>query len=184
MFKIIFTGPESSGKTTVSNAVAKHFDAPLVEEYVREYFEKKQTPQYFQTDLTEIAKGQIESEKKHIKPQTRLIVCDTDILTIKIWSEVVYGNCLPELAQLINTRYPPPTTHHLSIYFLCSPEGIEWEYDPLRENPNDRDFLFKMYEKELIMHKKNYHILRGSIEERLGKCIEIIYQFLHLKKEP
>ena len=184
MLKIIFTGPESSGKTTLSITIAKHFDAPLVEEYVREYFEKKQIPQYFQADLTEIARGQLKNEIRNTKHKTRLLVCDTDILTIKIWSEVVYGNCLPELAQLINHHLITYRSSLIAIYFLCSPEGIDWEYDPLRENPNDRDFLFKMYEKELIMHKKNYHILRGSIEERLGKCIEIIYQFLHLKKEP
>ncbi len=174
MFKIIFTGPESSGKTTLSKAIAKHFEVPLVEEYAREYFEKKQTPQYFQADLTEIAQGQIKSEKRLIKPQTRLIVCDTDILTIKIWSEVVFGNCLPELMELIDTHHLSPITHHPSIYFLCSPEGIEWAYDPLRENPNDRDFLFKIYQKELILCKKDYHILRGSFEERLGKCVEVV----------
>jgi nicotinamide riboside kinase len=185
MLKIIFTGPESSGKTTLSKAIAKHFKAPLVEEYAREYFEKKQTPlqrspygQYFQTDLTEIAKGQIENEKRHIKPKTRLIVCDTDILTIKIWSEVVYGNCLPELTELINTHHSSPITHYPSIYFLCSPKGIEWEYDPLRENPDDRDFLFKIYEKELIFYKKNYHILRGSLEERFEKCVESVLEIL------
>jgi nicotinamide riboside kinase len=192
MLKIIFTGPESSGKTTLSKAIAKHFEAPLVEEYAREYFEKKQPPlqrspygQYFQTDLTEIAKGQIENEKRHIKPKTRLIVCDTDILTIKIWSEVVYGNCLLELTELINTHHPSPITHHpshithhLSIYFLCSPEGIEWEYDPLRENPDDRDFLFKIYEKELIFYKKNYQILRGSFEQRFEKCVESVLEIL------
>jgi nicotinamide riboside kinase len=193
MLKIILTGPESCGKTTLARQLAEHFDVPLVEEYVREYFEKKQTTQYQEADLKEIAIGQITAEKKaesalfkQLKHKKRankppFFICDTDVLTIKIWSEEKYGHCdkwiieqvqIPDISTL-QTSNPQLQT----LYLLCSPEGIAWEADSLRENPNDRERLFEVYEKELIFYKKNYKILRGGIEERFEFVKDILKIF-------
>ena len=187
MLKIILTGPESSGKTTLARQLATHFNAPLVEEYVRTFFEKKETPQYKKADLLEIAHGQLDLEQQTYKVfknliglSPQLMICDSDLLTIKIWSNEVYGNCSTELTQLIDNQLvnlPSNVTEH---YFLCSPEGIEWEDDPLRENPNDRERLFDIYEKELQFYKKNYKILRGSFEERLERTIAMIEKRIFL----
>jgi nicotinamide riboside kinase len=243
MLKIILTGPESCGKTTLARQLAQYFDVPLVEEYVREYFEKKQTSrrkigtgsQYKEADLKEIAMGQIAAEKKAenalFKQLTRkkntkkppFFICDTDVLTIKIWSEEKYGRCdewiseqfqisnfkfqipnfrfqipdfrfqipdskfqisdstdlpsnlkLQTIPTLQTSNFQLPTSNSLptsnfqlqTLYLLCSPEGIAWETDPLREHPNDRERLFAVYEKELIQHGKSYKILRGGISER------------------
>jgi nicotinamide riboside kinase len=182
MLKIILTGPESCGKTTLARQLAEHFDVPLVEEYVREYFEKKQTPQYKEADLKEIAIGQIAAEKKAenmlFKQFARkkhanknlFFICDTDVLTIKIWSEEKYGHCdewIIEQVQMPDSPTLQTSNFKLqTLYLLCSPEGIAWEADPLRENPNDRERLFEVYEKELILYEKDYKVLRGGISER------------------
>ena len=185
MLKIILTGPESSGKTTLARQLATHFNALLVEEYVRTFFEKKGTPQYNQEDLVEIANGQMNVELRmmndeslithHLSP---MLVCDTDLLTLKIWSNEVYGNCSAELAQLIDNQLVNLSLNISEYYFLCSPEGIEWEDDPLRENPNDRDRLFKIYENELKFYQKNYSTLRGSKIERFDKAMTKINRLL------
>ena len=194
MLKIILTGPESSGKTTLAHQLAMHFNAPLVEEYARVFFEKKETPQYVQVNLFEIAKGQLDleqqtyevfpkgipSEKNLIGLSPQLLICDTDLLTIKIWSNEVYGNCSIELTQLIDNQLVNKPSNITEYYFLCSPGGIEWEDDPLRENPNDRQRLFDIYEKELRFYKKNYKILRGSFEERLERTIAMIEKRIFL----
>ena len=181
MLKIILTGPESSGKTTLAHQLARHLNAPLVEEYARTFFEKNETPQYKQEDLFNIAKGQLDLEQQTYKVFENLIglspqlfICDTDLLTIKIWSNQVYGNCSKELTQLIDNQLVNVPSNITEYYFLCSPEGIEWEDDPLRENPNDRQRLFDIYEKELQFYKKKYQILRGSFKERLEKAIATI----------
>jgi nicotinamide riboside kinase len=64
-------------------------------------------------------------------------------------------------------------------YFLCSPEDIDWQPDPLRENPNDRDRLFDIYEKELIFYKRDYTILRGNMSERLQTAFYKIDELLN-----
>ena len=211
MLKIILTGPESCGKTTLARQLAKHFGVSLVEEYVREYFEKKQTTQYEEADLKEIAMGQITAEKKAetalFKQLTRknrakkppFFICDTDILTIKIWSEEKYGRCdewILKQFQISDSKFQIPDSTDLpsnfnshcaarsnqTLYLLCSPEGIAWEADPLRENPNDRERLFEVYEKELIFHQKDYKILRGGITERFEEVLIVLHSFRSQKK--
>lgn len=163
MLKVILTGPESSGKTSLARILADYFDVPLVEEYAREYLGKKETPQYQQEDLIEIAKGQIALEQDvKINSDKPLLICDTDLLTIKIWSMEVFGHC----DATIDDLYHKSLKNFTPLYLLCSPENIPWELDVLRENPHDRDRLFHVYEKELLYYAKNYRILRGGVEER------------------
>lgn len=173
-----------------------------MEEYARHFFEKKQTPQYNEADLLKIAEGQFAAEtqaetallaqitSKKASNLPNLILCDTDLLTIKIWSEEKYGRCdewiierisdfrcqisssqRPVLSNVrFNTSYFIP---HI-LYLLCSPEGIAWEADPLRENANDRERLFAIYEKNLIFYQKNYVILRGDIDARFKEASRYI----------
>ena len=192
MLKIILTGSESSGKTTLARQLAKYFNMPLVEEYARAFFEKKETPQYLQEDLMKIAKGQINDELRMMNDESPIthdslpiLICDTDLLTLKIWSNEVFGNCSLELIQLIDSQLislSSPIANHqstiTSYYFLCSPEGVDWADDPLRENPHDRDRLFKIYEKELKFYEKNYSILRGSENKRFDKAVTKINRLL------
>lgn len=55
-------------------------------------------------------------------------------------------------------------------YFLCKPD-IPWEPDPLRENPEDRKRLFKLYERDLLGLGASYNVLSGNIEERKMRII-------------
>ena len=57
MKKIVFTGPECSGKTTLSKEIAKHFNLVWVQEYARQYLENLERS-YNYYDLKKIAQGQ------------------------------------------------------------------------------------------------------------------------------
>ena len=156
MLKIIITGPESSGKTTLCKALSKHFNLPFSKEYAREYLEKLNR-NYNQDDLLKIAKGQLKSEQN-----TQLL--DTDLITIKIWSEYKYGSCDNWILDQIEKQKTEKR-----IYLLCKPD-IPWEADPLRENPNDREELFEIYKKELEVLGHDYFIV--DAENRLEKIIQ------------
>ena len=93
MKHVVFTGPECSGKTTLSKKIAKTFNLPLVEEYARSYL-KNLNRAYEYSDLTNIAKGQIDAENKQKKnSDKKVLICDTNLQVIKIWSEVKYSKC-------------------------------------------------------------------------------------------
>jgi nicotinamide riboside kinase len=161
MHKIIVTGPESSGKTTLCKALSKHFNLPFSKEYAREYLDTLNRD-YNQEDLLKIAKGQLKSEQN-----TQLL--DTDLITIKIWSKYKYGSCDKWILEQIEKQ-----KSENRFYLLCKPD-IPWKADPLRENPNDREELFEIYKKELESLAQNYFIVEG---ENIAE--QAIYQILQL----
>lgn len=158
--KIAFTGPESSGKTTISKRLAELFKGDWIEEYAREYLQWRAS--YNQIDLDEIAR--VQNEKWLVKSD--LIIADTEMTVLKIWSEYRYESC----SEFIKKAYQEQQFDH---YFLCKPD-IPWEYDTLRENKDNRDELFELYHQELIRMNRAFTIISGSIEERLRICKNVI----------
>lgn len=155
MIRIAITGPESSGKTTLAKDLAMIPNASLVPEFARTYLEER-GGHYQQEDLLPIAKGQLEGLEQ---ANGEVVICDSDFLVIKIWSEVKYGSVDPEIRRLYEET-------HFDLLVLCTPE-MPWEYDPLRENPNDRDTLFDLYTAELERAGKPFIKVKGNPGERL-----------------
>ena len=165
MNKIIVTGPESSGKTTICNGLSIYFKVPHSKEFAREYLSERKT-KYNQEDLLKIAKGQFYSEKNNI-------ILDTDLITVKIWSIYKFKYCESWILDQIEKQ-----KRESRIYLLCKPD-IAWKPDPLRENQNNRMELFEMYLKELDDLRHKYYIIDG--ENKLEKSIKKISPIL-LKK--
>ncbi len=163
MYKIVITGPESTGKSTLAKQLADHFNAPLIKEFARVYLTNL-SRKYRQSDLLEIAKGQLKLEKEAIIQNAELIICDTSIEVIKIWSEVKYGTCNQSILNIYSKNLP-------DLYLLMTPD-LPWQPDPLRENPNDRDILFKLYKNELISSKTPFLEISGSGNERIKMAIK------------
>ena len=156
--KIIITGPESSGKTTLCEQLSNHFNIPLTKEFARPYIDNLDR-NYILGDLLSIAKEQLKSE---LNSQ----LFDTDLITIKIWSEYKYGSCDKWILDQIEKQ-----RSEKRFYLLCSPD-IPWEADNQRKNPNDRKKLFEIYKNELENLKHKYFIVDG--ENRLEKIIKKI----------
>ena len=163
MRKVVITGPESSGKTTLAMDLSAHFDAPWVPEQARPYLEVRQG-QYEEADLLHIARAQLNAEDLHT--DTDLLICDTDLITIRIWGEEKFGRSDPWIIQTTEER----TYDH---WLLCSPD-IPWEPDPLRENPHDRDRLFGVYHDLLMKLGKPFTVIRGDPDERLRAAVTAV----------
>jgi nicotinamide riboside kinase len=162
MLKIIVTGPENSGKTTLCKSLSKHFKIPFIEEYARGFLDELGRD-YKQDDLLEIAKGQLLSEHN-------AQILDTDLITIKIWNNYKYGNCNQWILEQIERQKTEKR-----FYLLCKAD-IPWEGDPQRENPNDRVELFASYKQELDNLGHNYFIVEGEnrIENSISKISSLI----------
>ena len=148
MLKVIVTGPESSGKTTLCKALSNHLDTPYSTEYAREYLNQIDRV-YTQKDLIKIAKEQLNLNQKY-----RLL--DTDLITIKIWSNYKYGNCDNWILEQIEKQKSKNR-----FYLLCKPD-LKWVKDPFRENPKNRIELFKLYKKELKDLHHDYYVVEGK----------------------
>ena len=166
--KIVVTGPESTGKSTLSKALAEQLDTVWVAEYAREYIEKLDRP-YQQEDLLKIAKGQVMSEETQLlHARNNLLICDTDLYVIKVWSEHRYNDCHDYILQEIAAR-------KYDHYLLCSID-LPWEYDPQREYPEfaERKYFFDIYQDIIQQSGVPWTLISGNPEERLYKSIEAI----------
>lgn len=170
LIKIVCFGPESTGKTTLARALAAHFNTRWVPEYMRSYFEEKwqgkpgvSVPE----DILPIAEGQMHLENKIAQQANQFLFCDTDLLQIKVYSEIYFnGYCPAVVAQkAIENQY-----HH---YFLMAID-IPWEEDNLRDKPQEREMLFARFESELKQFQKPYTVLQGNYDQRVQKALEII----------
>lgn len=148
--RIAFTGPESTGKSTLANWLSSFLSIPLAPEFARAYLEK--SPSYEFEDLTKITKGQLA-----LWPEGNLIA-DTELHVIQIWSQEKFKQIDPTILIALQQQ-------KFDHYFLCAPD-IPWEEDPLRENPLDRDRLFESYRKELIAYQRPFTVLAGDLQSR------------------
>lgn len=175
LVKLALVGPECSGKTTLAKALSEEWNEPFVEEYAREYLESLGR-NYNQDDILDIAKGQLEREYQVAEQCNYFLICDTNTLVSKVWAEVRFGRAQNWIErQFLEKPY--------QLYILCGHKGIEWEYDDLRENPDDRQELYDHYRKALIRAGKRYIELEGTTEERIQKIKKVLKRQRLLPRE-
>jgi NadR type nicotinamide-nucleotide adenylyltransferase len=172
--KIVVIGPESTGKSSLCAALAKHYNTIWCKEYAREYLLQHGT-EYTYDDLLTIAKGQLELEEKAIEkintPNSKLFL-DTDMYVMKTWCEFVFGKCHPFILQEAAKR-------NYDLYLLANID-LPWVKDALREYPDltTREKLFYHY-KDIVMNSGvPWAIISGTNEERVQCAIDAIEQFI------
>ena len=166
---IVVTGPESSGKSFLTNLLAEKFQLPMVSEYAREYIDGLERA-YVEADLEVIANGQYKKLEAIDRLGKSWAIMDTDMLTIKIWGLEKYGQ-YPEILDVLANQFP--VTH----YLCCKPD-IPWEYDPQREHSNDRERLFHKYLKELETNNFPFTVIQGDYSQRISSSIKIVEQLI------
>lgn len=155
--RLVLTGPESTGKSALTEWLAGELGLPYAPEYARYYLEKH-GPAYDYELLLDLARGHLRFQRRHVPPEAPLGLLDTDLINYKIWCEVVYGNCHEEILAEMQAE-----TGH--CYLLCSPD-IPWEQDPLRENPDDRPMLFDRHRREIEALGRPFEVVTGLGEAR------------------
>jgi len=163
--KVVFYGPESTGKSSLAKELASWFDTVYVEEFSRIYAEAKAQNdlQLTKEDVLPIAIGQMAAENKQLKNANKLLICDTDLLETKVYAEYYYDGYCPEVVK----KYAQENTYDL--YFLTYIDTV-WEDDGIRDQPNDRQQLFDRFEVALKDSNKTYVLVKGTFEERLDTC--------------
>ncbi|MEI6348759.1 MAG: ATP-binding protein [Bacteroidota bacterium] len=165
--RIAITGPESTGKTWLTESLATYFNTTRVLEFAREYINKLSRP-YTYDDIEIIAKQQLQQEEAFAAIATNFLFIDTDFFVTKIWSEYVYHKCSPWIIDQLEN-------HNYDLHLLCNID-LPWEYDPQREHPNNRIELFDLYHSELTKSGKPFIIISGKDETRLQCALDGIFQ--------
>lgn len=177
VIKVVLFGPESTGKTSLAEMLAKHYDTLCVDEFMREYLQQKWDEEQKVCELKDmlpIAEGQIKRENELTKKANKLLISDTDLLELKVYSEAYYnGYCDPQLLKhALNNLY--------DLYFLTYID-VPWTPDDLRDKPEDRIGMFKRFEAALKSSKKPYVVLKGDLDDRFKTAVEKIDELLKNK---
>lgn len=166
MKKIALIGPESSGKTSLCMALSEHFSCLWVPEMARTWLEKN-GPDYSAKDVEEMARLQLQEEAKleEIAREKKhpFLFCDTNLLVVKIWMEIRFGNCPDWILQEIEKPV-------YALQLLMKPD-IGWTPDPLREHPNEQAFIYQHYENELISSTQKWKTISGFGEARFQNAL-------------
>src|SRR5258706_1185972 len=167
--KIVIIGPESTGKSTLCEQLAKHYNTAWIPEFARGFLEKNGMG-YSYDNLLTIAKGQIELEDYGTQdaPESSKIFIDTDMYVMKVWCEFVFGKCHNWILNRIAVR-------KYDLYLLCDVD-LPWIKDELREYP-DLDTRAKLYHyyKDLMINQSTPWInISGDYSERFKKAVERI----------
>ena len=170
---MVVIGPESTGKRTLCAALAAALDTVWIDEYAREYLTGLQH-EFSQADLLRIAEGQLELERAAIDRANRLLICDTNLHVIRVWSENKYGNTdLPILQYIAESNY--------DLYLLTDID-IPWEPDTLREHPEPemRAYFYRQYKDTVINSGIPWVNILGNPEQRLETALNAIKKHLNI----
>lgn len=174
LIKVVLFGPESTGKTTLSEQLARHYNTVWVPEYARTYLQQKwnnERKTCEPKDLLPIAEGQMRMENLLSQKTSKVLICDTDLLETKVYSEAYYlGHCDPILE-----KYALQNTYDL--YFLTYID-VPWVGDDLRDKPNEREKMFYYFRDTLEKYNRNFVILKGDKNTRLQAAISHIDNLL------
>ena len=170
--KFVVIGPESTGKSTLCEQLANHYETRWVPEFAREYLLKNGT-QYSYEDLLTIAKNQVRTEDEHAAAmQNGFLFIDTDMYVMKVWCEFVFGRCHQWILDRISER-------RYDLYLLCNTD-LPWVKEPLREYPDleSRLILFHMYKDILVNQQTPWKEIRGANDERLRSAVHSVDRLL------
>lgn len=161
---IVLTGPESTGKSALCQALGAHFNVPGVPEYARWYLENLGRD-YNYRRLQRLARLHKSYQESQLPPSGPVFL-DTDLINYYIWSKVIFGKVDAWIEAALQKEQ-----HHR--YLLAYPD-LPWQPDPLRENPHNRLALFQHYKKEISSLKRPFRIIRGSGTHRLENAIQAV----------
>lgn len=192
LIKVVVLGPESTGKSTLCELLAQHYNTQWCPEFAREYL-LTQGMDYSYDDLLYIARGQLAMEDEYVQslvgsqesgvnsiapdselrtPNSKLLFLDTDMYVMKVWCEFVFGKCHDWILEQIQKR-------KYDLYLLCDID-LPWVKDELREYPDlaTRDKLYTIYKDIMINQSTPWVDIGGNYDERLQRAIKAVDQLV------
>jgi NadR type nicotinamide-nucleotide adenylyltransferase len=166
LIRVAITGPECTGKSTLSIQLARHYNTVFVPEFAREYVSSLDRPYHYQ-DIVQIAETQITQSDDYSTRANNLLFLDTWLIITKVWFDVVFKRHPQWIDEELNKKT-------IDLFLLCNTD-IPWVADPVRENGGEmRERLYLLYKRELDLLGCNYKIITGSGNERFQEALKAV----------
>jgi HTH-type transcriptional regulator, transcriptional repressor of NAD biosynthesis genes len=168
--RVAVVGAESTGKTTLAQQLAAHYQTSWVPEFAREYLDRKDAEHPLAVltlaDIAEIACGQLASEERLARQANRVLICDTELLTTRLWSEHFFGTCEDWIERTAAER-------RYDLYLLTDID-VAWAADPHRNAPQSRQPFSNRLRRELESRERRFVLVSGPADERLRQAIAAV----------
>lgn len=168
--RIALFGAESTGKSTLAQQLAAHFDAPWAPEYVRQFWDSHDG-RIKASDLDAIARGQINNEEAAARRSRQMILCDTELITNTLWADLLFpGQCPQWVRSEARVR-----SRHYALYLLCDTD-LPFAADVQRcfPEPKQREYCRRLWRSALVEQGLPFITIRGTYEQRLTTAIAAI----------
>lgn len=165
--RIAVVGPESSGKTSLCNALGTKYNATVVAEYARDYLQSRVAWEYTPDDAFAIAQGQMARERTVSRRESGMVISDTEAITSLIWSEYICTAVNVDLDHFIRLNYH-------DLYIVCDFKDVPWRSDGLRNYETSRPWFFERLNVELADRRLRHAVVSGDLHQR----IDMVYRFL------
>jgi len=163
---VVITGPESTGKTLISEYLALQLGCPWIPEFAREYIGSLDRP-YVYEDLLYIADNQILQKRNFEKSGADIVILDTWLIITKVWFMEVFHKCPAYIdVEILSQK--------IDLYIICKPD-IPWVPDALRENGGEkRDYLMGRYIEEIRKTGSDYVLIGGEGDLRYQSALQAV----------
>jgi len=165
--RIVVTGPESTGKTILAQALAEKFGTVWIPEYARHYIENLNR-HYNYDDVIRIAQYQVAQEGMYApKIQKGVLIFDTWLIITKVWLDLVFGNCPDWISDHIRSA-------KIDLFLVCNTD-LQWIEDPVRENGGEkRERLLELYCNEIRSFGFEFEIVNGLGDLRTDNALRAL----------
>jgi len=167
--RVVLTGSESVGKTTLAARLAAHFGVRWVPEFVRQYAETKGSALEF-ADHGPIARGQVAAEDTALADARvageSLLLHDTDVVSTVVYCHHYFGRCPAFLEELARTR-------RADLYLVLDID-VPWVADGVRDRGDRRLEIHSQFIETLTRFDAPRLVIRGDWDARLQQSIQAI----------
>jgi len=170
MIRVVVTGSECTGKTTLARSLAEHFRTAWVPEYARQFVEQKAAP-LVSDDVEAIARGQIELEDAPALRASRLVIQDTDLLSTALYARHYYGSCPAWIERALASR-------NADLYLLADID-VPWIADGGQRDRGDRrEEVQGLFRQALEERALRFVEIRGSRQRRFDDAVQAIAELV------
>ena len=171
--KIVLTGSECTGKSTLLRQLAAHYGAAHSPEFLRDYAQEREG-QLTEADIDSIARGQMavedEAADQVADAAEGMLLCDTDLFSSVVYNRHYYGACPAWIEQAASER-------RAGLYLLLDID-LPWQADGQRDRPHGRAALQGQFAEALQAAGCRVKIVRGTGDARQACAVALIDAWL------
>lgn len=161
--RVVVLGAESTGSTTLAQALAAELHTHWVPEYGREYTEIREGGLFApwrsdEFDLVVDRQIELEATAARTVP-VPVLVCDTDVLATAVWHERYVGTPAPQILARADAHRP--------AFYVLTGDDIPFVQDGLRDGEHIRHTMAERFREVLRMQTVPFVEVHGGVTERV-----------------